>query len=91
MTTDSKNRPVDEMRALGGLKATIWGNATENGGIRYSVEFARTYKGSDDKFHDTRSFDAREALQVARLAEKAYERIGELVAANRQSQSGEQQ
>lgn len=91
MTTDSKNRPIDTLRTLGGLKATIWGNATENGGVRYSVEFSRTYKGKDDQFHDTRSFDAVEALQIARLAERAYERIGELVAANRQTPTGDQQ
>jgi hypothetical protein len=90
MTTETKNRPVDTLRALGGVKATIWGNATENGGTRYSVEFARTYK-KDDKYFDTNSFDAGDGLIVARLAERAFDRIAELVAENRKLASGAEQ
>ena len=87
--SQAKNRPIETLRTIGGVKATIWGNPTENGGTRYSVEFARTYK-KDDKFHDTSSFDAAEALIVARLAGKAFDRIAELVAESRKSAAGEQ-
>lgn len=91
MTTSSKTRPVATLRAFGGLKATIWGNPTDKGGIRYSVEFARTYKGGDEKLHDTGSFSATEALQVARLAEQAYDYIGKLIAKNKSVASNDVQ
>lgn len=87
----TKNRPVDTLRALGGVKATIWGNATENGGIRYNVEFSRTYRDRDGNYRDTGSFDGPDALQIARLSEKAYERISELVAESRSLAGGAEQ
>ena len=82
-TETTKNRPAAELRGMSGLKATIWSDTTESGGIRYSVQISRTYR-KDDKFHDTNYFGPSELLQAAHLATLAYDKIVELRAATRQ-------
>jgi hypothetical protein len=57
------------------VKATIWRNPTKRGGVFYSVEFTRTYKDDEGKYHDSPTFTGPELLQVAHLAAKAYDRI----------------
>lgn len=73
----TKNRPAAEIRGMSGLKATIWSDPTENGGVRYSVQIARTYR-KDDQFHDTNYFGPSELLQAAHLAGLAYDKIVQL-------------
>lgn len=75
MSTTSTNQPIDTLRD-GALKATIWKNPTEKGWF-YSVEISRTYK-QGEVFKDSHSFSGTEPLQVARLAQVAYDRIVEL-------------
>lgn len=76
----STNKPVDTIRD-GAIKATIWANPLKEGdGLRYSVDLTRSYTDSQGNWHDTNSFSNGELLRVARLAGKAYDRIGELKA-----------
>lgn len=82
-TETTKNRPAAEIRGMNGLKATIWSDATETGGVRYSVQIARTYR-KDDQFHDTNYFGPSELLQAGHLASRAYDKIVELRAEQRQ-------
>lgn len=90
MTDQAKNRPVAELRGMAGLKATIWSDATESGGIRYSVQIARTYL-KDGKYYDTNYFGPSELLQAAHLAGRAYDKIIELRAEARDADNGAQQ
>ena len=78
MTTATQNKPVDTLRERGGLKATIWKNSTDKGNF-YSIDISRTYR-TDEGYRDSRSFNDSDLLVVARLAQKAHDRIGELKA-----------
>lgn len=75
-TKKTKQRPVDTLRT-GSVKASIWKNDSEKGAF-FSVSFSRTYKTGDGKLRDVSSFSGPQLLQLARLAEKAYDRAAEL-------------
>ncbi len=81
--------PIDKIRD-GACVATIWKNQSEKGAF-YSVDLSRTYKGSDGQLKDTNSFSNTELLRIARLAERAYDRVTELRAADKDSQDYERQ
>ncbi len=74
-TTTTTNPPIDTLRD-GALKATIWRNFGDHGTF-YSVELSRTYM-QGEAYRDSHSFSGTEPLQVARLAQLAYDRIAEL-------------
>ena len=78
--TNETNQPVEVIRdgIDGRLKATIWSNDSDRG-VFYSIEFSRTYD-KDGELQDSRTFTGSEVLQISRLAEKAYDRISELTA-----------
>ena len=46
----TKNKPTHEVR-LGMIKAAIWKNDTENGGVRYNANFQRIYKDGEEWKH----------------------------------------
>ena len=75
--TNSNNKPIDTLRD-GSLKATIWPNATDEGGVRYSIALVRSYKDKNDEWQDTAQFSSGELLRVAHLANRAYERVRQL-------------
>lgn len=89
MSNQTKNRPAAEIRGMAGLKATIWSDPIEGGGVRYSVQIARTYV-KDGQYHDTSYFGPSELLQAAHLAARAYDKIVELRAEARQDDQGDQ-
>ena len=75
MATEIKNTPVETIRARGGIKATIWKNASGKGSF-YSIELSRTYK-TDDGYNDSRSFSDTDLLVLTNLLPKAYDRVAE--------------
>jgi len=77
MATAISNKPVATLRERGGLKATIWKNSSTKGTF-YSIEISRTYR-TDDGYRDTRSFSDSDLLIVSRLAQRAYDKVGELI------------
>lgn len=77
--TSSSNKPVATVRD-GAIKATIWSNPTDKGGVRYSVEISRSYTDAQGKWHDTHYFGRNELLRVAHLAGKAYDAIAQAAA-----------
>lgn len=85
MTNSTNNQPVATLRD-GSLKASIWGNRKENG-VRYSVELVRSYTDDEGKWHDTHSLSNGELLRAARLWERAYDRVLELRAADKEAAS----
>jgi hypothetical protein len=83
-TTNKK--PLATVRD-GAIKATIWTNPTDKGGVRYSVDIIRSYTDADGKWHDTHYFGRNELLRVAHLAAKAYDAIA-IAAAGDNSEDG---
>lgn len=78
------NKPVATIRD-GSLKATIWGNPTDDGRTRYSISLTRSYTDAEGKWHDTSFVNRGELLRFARLAEKAYDALADLYAGQAQS------
>jgi hypothetical protein len=70
----ASNKPLATVRD-GAIKATIWTNPTDKGGVRYSVEISRSYTDAQGKWHDTHYFGRNELLRVAQIATKAYDEI----------------
>lgn len=70
------NKPIDTIRD-GRLKATIWSNPKKNG-VFYTVELSRSYQDDQEKWHNSYSFSGIDPLRIARLSERAYDRIMEL-------------
>jgi hypothetical protein len=68
--SSNTSAPVQTFR-LGRIKAAVWENEADNKRF-YNVTFARTYLGSDKKFHDTDSFGRDDLPLVAKLANDAH-------------------
>lgn len=81
MTKETKQRPVETLRD-GAIKAAIWRNESEKGAF-FAVTFSRTYRNGDGNLKDTDSFSGTQLLQLARLADKAYDRAAKLTKAAR--------
>lgn len=84
MTNETKNQPTEMLRD-GALKAVIWRNEHEKNGPFFTVNFARTYTDAEGKYHDTDSLSGAQLLRLARLAEKAYDRVTSLRRAEKAS------
>ena len=83
MSKKTKQRPVESIRD-GAIKAAIWRNESENGAF-FSVTFGRTYTDENGKAQSSDGFSGSQLLRLARLAEKAYDRAGELAKAEKGS------
>lgn len=57
------------------VSASIWRNETEDGKIFFSATVKNAYKGSDEDWHDTNSYNSEQLLKLARLANKAYDAL----------------
>ena len=62
MSTDTKTRPVHELR-MGRIRAAIWANETQNG-TRHNVTVSRIYKDGD-VWKDSTSFGRDDLPLVA--------------------------
>lgn len=68
MPKRENNRPAHEIR-LGTIKATIWGNTTQNGTV-YNVVLRRVFR-QNDEWRDTDSLGRDDLLQAALCLEQA--------------------
>jgi len=59
----------------GALKASIWANRTDDGKTFHSVTFGRTFTDANNVAKSASSFSGGDILKLARLADKAYDRI----------------
>jgi hypothetical protein len=66
----TKNKPIHEVR-LGMIKAAVWKNDTENGGVRYSVSVQRIYKDGDEWKH-TDYFSRDDLLLLAKVSDLTH-------------------
>lgn len=71
------NSPANKLK-LGLITATVW----DNNGF-YSVDIARSYKGTDGNWNSTASFSHSDLLNVAKCAERAEIWIGRQVNAGK--------
>ncbi|MAW61969.1 MAG: hypothetical protein CMJ94_14225 [Planctomycetes bacterium] len=76
------NQPIDTLRD-GSIRAAIWKNEGEKGPF-FSVTLTRTFQDEAGNYQDSTSFSGTQLLRVSRLAGRAYDRVGELVAAMRE-------
>lgn len=65
--------PVAKIRD-GLISASIWEQASEKGSF-YSVTFERRYKDAEGNWKSSHSYDSRDLLQLAKLADLAHTRI----------------
>jgi hypothetical protein len=63
-------RPVHEIR-LGRIKAAIWRNHLEEGGVRHNVTIVRIYK-ADGAWEQTTSFGRDDLPLVVKVADLAH-------------------
>jgi len=82
MSTNTPNQPVDRVR-FGAVQAALWRNQDSEGRVRYNFSLERIYKDSNGDWQSTGSFGRDDALVVGKVAERAFERIHELQAADR--------
>jgi hypothetical protein len=65
-----KKKPIHEIR-MGKIRAAIWANASEKGGMRHSVTLSRLYKDGD-QWKDSSSFGRQELLLLMKVADLAH-------------------
>ena len=65
-----RQKPSHEVR-LGSIKAAVWRNETEAGGVRYNVTFSRLYKDGDT-WKSTESFGRDDLLLLTKVADQAH-------------------
>lgn len=72
-------KPLEEIR-LGRVKAAIWKNIVDQGNNSrpvYNVSFQKLYGDTEGKWQSTESFGRDDLLVLAKVAERAFERIHE--------------
>jgi hypothetical protein len=85
MSTNQK--PILTIRD-GALKASIWENMTDDNKTFHSVTFGRTFTDAENNAKTASSFSGGDILKIARLADKAYDRIAEIrLAQSRQQEA----
>lgn len=70
------NKPLKRIK-IGLISATVWGNETDNGGTRYSIEIVRNYKKEDD-WKETSSFGIDDLPIVSKVSDLALAAVLEL-------------
>jgi len=83
------NKPVAKV-TIHPITASIWRNQGSNGQEYYNVTFERRYKDDAGKWQSASSFSFTELLIVAKVADRAYDEIYRLRAAERQVQQVEE-
>jgi hypothetical protein len=72
----SGGRPIEKVR-VGAIAASIWRNEGQNGDF-FSVTFERTYTDKDGKPQSAHSFGRDDLLVLAKVADRAHDKIVEL-------------
>ena len=73
MAKQKKQKPI-RIKAGRGVVAKLWSNSNKNGEW-YNVTISRVYTDEEGDFHDSDSFSRDDLLQVAYVAQKAFDRI----------------
>ncbi len=73
-----KQKPIDEIR-VEGIRAAIWRNEGEKGPW-YAVTIDRSYRDSENQWHNTQSFRFSDLPTIATICDQAHNRIAQLIA-----------
>ena len=77
MTENSK--PIEKIMQFP-VSAAIWRNMSREGAVFYSVSFERSYRDDNGAWKTTGSFRDSDLLLLAKAADLAHSRVGELKA-----------
>jgi hypothetical protein len=67
----TKSKPIHEVR-LGVIKAAIWANESEAGGVRYNVTLGRLYKDEEGQWKTTDGLGRDDLLVAAKVLDQAH-------------------
>lgn len=67
-------KPIQEFRVNGGIKATVWKNRGEKGEF-FTTTFSRSYRDANDEWKETGVFMPDQLPKLALAIGKAYEFI----------------
>ena len=73
-SSEPKPQPVDKIY-LHGVSATFWANQNDEGQTRINVNIDRNYKGSDEKWHTTNSYNLSSLLALQAVTAEAIRRL----------------
>jgi len=71
------NKPIDQIR-IGNLQAAIWLNQSEEGRPFFNTTISRRYRDQEGNWHTNTSFNHRDLLGLAKLADMAHSRVIQL-------------
>ena len=83
MNDTTRTKPAATVR-IGALEAAIWRRQGKNGPW-YNFTVSRSYKDKDGQWNNADSFGKDDALLLAKLADRAHDRILELEATDRKA------
>ena len=83
--TNEKPKPADRVNCFP-VGAAIWRNVTDDGQAFYSFTLERSYKKEDGEYDSTSSFNAGDALLLAKVADIVDTRIRTLRDADRKAE-----
>lgn len=83
-----KNKPANVI-PIGELKAKIWRNLSKDNRVWFNVEIVRSYKDEHGQMQDAAQFRMAELMNVAKLANMAFDWIHEQQVPARASESNE--
>lgn len=72
MSTNTK--PFDKVQ-IGSVNAALWRNTDPEGRAYYSVSFEKRYRDGKGDWQSTGSFHRDDLLVIAKVADKAFDRI----------------
>lgn len=66
------DKPATTIR-IGGVKASVWKNETEDGRVFSVTQFTRSYRDKEDNWQETSSFSTDDLPKLELAARKAFE------------------
>ena len=73
----TNTQPVERIRR-GNLASAIWANEAESGRTLYSASFQKSFRDTDQKWHNLQSFNLTDLPALAVLIDETYRRVCEL-------------
>lgn len=74
----TNSQPVERIRR-GALSAAIWANEADSGRTFYSASFQKTFRDTDDKWHNLQSYNLGDLPALAVLIDETYRRVCGLI------------
>ncbi len=79
---NTNQKPFDKVQ-LGSIHAAIWQNTGTDGRHYYSVTFEKRYRDAQAQWQSTTSYQRDDMLVLAKVTDRAYDRIQDAQAEDR--------